>query len=339
MLQSPGFSLSIQLACISHHPNFNLPLLLYPHHVCFDQQLVNRTICCQWVIRNLEEERTWIWKSSLKTTSTPTQKSVLLATISSLSYPKKCHQSKDFGSHTRVCDEAKVNINLVHLHMGGQISSWPTFAHALCHVIGSLNINPTACPKNVLAVVVPATLAVKACPSAGTHIPSPHGGIERSQLFTDGKTWKPEGGEVEDCTIVGRRSLNAQLSKNIQFTNSCLTLNGKTSLRGNRILKGTQRCWRTLPHNIPRSVLAVMKKGIFEGPSTNVWPNHLRWFWSFFDTKINGLRVSMLHPICILVKIGRVIWVRQVLDSEGYVLRKVLCIFAVPFCKSIIKDR
>ena len=250
-----------------------------------------------------------------------------------------CHRSKDFDSHTRVCDEAKVNINLVHLHMGGQISSWPTFAHALCHVIGSLNINPTVCPKNVLAVVVPATLAVKACPSAGTHIPSPHGGIERSQLFTDGKTWKPYCGEVEDCTIVGRRSLNAQLSKNIKFINSCLTLNGKTSLRGNRILKGTQRCWRTLPHNIPRSVLAVMKKGIFEGPSTNVWPNHLRWFWSFFDTKINGLRVSMLHPICILVKIGRVIWVRQVLDSEGYVLRKVLCIFAVPFCKSIIKDR
>lgn len=122
-LQSPGFSLSIQLACISHHPNFNLPLLLYSHHVCFDQQLVNRTICCQWVIRYLEEERTWIWKSSLKTTSTPTQKSVLLATISSLSYPKMCHQSKDFSSHTRVCDEAKVNINLVHLHMGGQISS------------------------------------------------------------------------------------------------------------------------------------------------------------------------------------------------------------------------
>ena len=53
----------------------------------------------------------------------------------------------------------------------------------------------------------------------------------------------------------------------------------------------------------------------------------------------DDLRVSILHPICILVKLGRVIRVRQVPDSEGDILGKVLSIVPVPFCKSIIKER
>ena len=94
-----------------------------------------------------------------------------------------------------------------------------------------------------------------------------------------------------------------------------------------------------MPHSIPKLLCCVMKPGISEGPSTNVWSNHLRRFWSFFDMTKDNLRVSILHPICILVKLGRVIRVRQVPDSEGDILGKVLGIVPVPFCKSIIKER
>ena len=109
------------------------------------------------------------------------------------------------------------------------------------------------------------------------------------------------------------------------------TLNGKTCFRGNRTLKGTQRCWRTLPHSIPKLPLEVLKLGIWAGPSTSVWPNHLRKFFSYFCVTV-GLRVSILHPICIVVQLWRVIWFREVLHRESDVLWKVLSVVSVPFC-------
>ena len=102
-------------------------------------------------------------------------------------------------------------------------------------------------------------------------------------------------------------------------------------MRGNRTLKGTQRCWRTLPHSIPKLPLEVLKLGIWAGPSTSVWPNHLRKIFSYFYVKV-GLRVSILHPICIVVQLGRVIWVRKILHRESDVLWKVLSVVSVPFC-------
>ena len=82
--EGPGRLLPVVLARVSNNSNFNLFLFLDVVHVCLDQQLVHGTICRRRVVRYLPEN----FKPELKfikNTSTPTQKSVSLAVICSLS--------------------------------------------------------------------------------------------------------------------------------------------------------------------------------------------------------------------------------------------------------------
>ena len=82
--EGPGRLLPVVLARISYNSNFNLFLFLNAIYVRLDQQFVHRTICRRRMVRYLPEN----FKPELKfikNTSTPTQKSVSLAVICSLS--------------------------------------------------------------------------------------------------------------------------------------------------------------------------------------------------------------------------------------------------------------
>ena len=273
--------------------------------------------------------------SKSEITSTPTQKSVLLATISSLSYPKQNISQPLFRwwfVFTCIGYESKVNLNLINLHVGCQLPRWSTFADALCHVVRSLNVDPTVRSENVLSPVVSASLAVEALPAISTHVPSPQGCIERTQLFTDGKTWEPDCREVEDGSIVCCGSFNAQLSRNWRKKSLiCFHLKRKDFLEGE---SDSERNPEVLTNIAPQhSQVAI--------GSVEAW--HLGWsfhkrvaepseeVFSYFCVTV-GLRVFILHPICIVVQLGRVIWFRKVLDCESDVLWKVLSVVSVPFC-------
>ena len=54
--RSPPIYLPFEINININHPDLDLSLLLYPHHVRLDQQFVNRPISCQWVIGDLQEK-------------------------------------------------------------------------------------------------------------------------------------------------------------------------------------------------------------------------------------------------------------------------------------------
>ena len=86
--EGPGCLLPVVLARVSNNSYFNLFLFLNAVYVRLDQQFMGGTISGRRMVR-------YLWNNGLSEdfkkliccTSTPTQKSVLLAEISSLSYP------------------------------------------------------------------------------------------------------------------------------------------------------------------------------------------------------------------------------------------------------------
>ena len=83
--EGPGCLLSVVLARVSDNSYFDLFLFLNAVYVRLDQQFVHRTICRRRVVGYLPENFKPEHLKFIKNTSTPTQISVSLAVICSLS--------------------------------------------------------------------------------------------------------------------------------------------------------------------------------------------------------------------------------------------------------------